>query len=131
MIHPKYNLLLSSSMFIIPTVYGYYNKKYTLSTITLISMLASMNYWRNPVSGTRQNVDVVISKISGTLYVFYGYNYLHNNIFRIFGYVNGFFMISLYNTSCILYALKSDAWEYYHIMFHISTVIGKMIVLYG
>jgi hypothetical protein len=131
MIQPKYNLVLSSSLFIIPTVYGYYNKKYTLSTMTLISMLASMNYWRNPVSGTRQNVDLVISKVVGSIYILYGYNNLHVNIFRIFGYVNGFLMISLYNSSCILYTLKSDAWEFYHMMFHISTVIGKMIVLYG
>ena len=129
MIYPKYNLLMSSSMFIIPTVYGYYNKKYTLSTITLISMLASMNYWINPILGTRQNVELLISKSVGAIYFFYGYNSLDNNIFRILGYANGFLMISLYNASCLLYALKSDAWEYYHIMFHISTVLGKMIVL--
>jgi len=129
MIHPKYKLLLSSSLFIIPTVYGYYNKKYTLSTITLISMLASMNYWRNPILGTRQNVDFIISKSVGAIYFFYGYNNVNSTIFRIFGYTNGFLMISLYNASCVLYALKSDAWEYYHIMFHILTVVGKMIVL--
>ena len=69
----KYNLLYSSSLFIIPTIYGYYNKKYALSTITLISMLASMNYWRNPISGTRQNTDLVISKLAGVVYFFYGY----------------------------------------------------------
>ena len=39
MIHPKYNLIFSTSLFIIPTVYGYYNKKYTLSTMSLISTL--------------------------------------------------------------------------------------------
>jgi predicted membrane channel-forming protein YqfA (hemolysin III family) len=94
-------------------------------------MLASMNYWRNPISGSRHNVDLVVSKVAGAIYFFYGYNNLQNNIFRVFGYVNGFLMISLYNTSCILYSLKSDSWEYYHMMFHISTVIGKMIVLYG
>ena len=131
MIYPKYNLLFSTSLFIIPTVYGYYNKKYTLSTMSLISLLASMNYWRNPISGRSQNVDLVISKVAGAVYFFYGYNNLHNNIFRIFGYANGFLMLSLYNTSCILHALKSDSWEYFHMMFHISTVIGKMIVLSG
>jgi hypothetical protein len=129
MIHPKYNLLLSTSLFIIPTIYGYYNKKYALSAMSLISMLASMNYWRNPISGTRQNTDLVIGKLAGVVYFFYGYNNVHSIIFRIFGYTNGFFMISLYNASCILHVLKSDSWEYYHMMFHISTVIGKMIVL--
>jgi len=92
-------------------------------------MLASMNYWRNPILGTRQNVDFIISKSVGAIYFFYGYNNVNSTIFRIFGYTNGFLMISLYNASCVLYALKSDAWEYYHIMFHILTVVGKMIVL--
>jgi hypothetical protein len=129
MFHPKYNLLFSTSLFIIPTVYGYYNKKYILSTMTLISMLASMNYWRKPISGTRKNLDLIISKGVGCIYFFCGYNHVNNTIFRIFGYTNGFLMISLYNASCILYTLKSDSWEYYHVMFHISTVIGKIIVL--
>jgi hypothetical protein len=129
MIRPKYNLLYSSSLFIIPTVYGYYNKKYALSAMSLISMLASMNYWRKPISGTRQNIDLVISKAAGTIYFFYGYNNVDGLIFRIFGFTNGFLMLSFYKTSCILYYLNSSSWEYFHIMFHISTVIGKMIVL--
>jgi hypothetical protein len=126
---PKYKLLFSTSLFIIPTIYGYYNKQYALSTISLLSMVASMNYWRKPVSGTRKNMDLIISKIAGAMYFFYGYNQVNGTVFRIFGYTNGFAMISLYNTSCILYELKSNTWEYYHIMFHISIVIGKMIVL--
>lgn len=125
----KHKLLFSSSLFIIPTIYGFYNKKYTLSAMTLISMLASMNYWRKPISGARQNIDLVVSKAAGAIYFFYGYNNINSGILRIFGYTNGFLMISLYNASCILYALKSDSWEYFHIMFYISIVIGKMIVL--
>ena len=129
MIRPKYNLLYSSSLFIIPTVYGYYNKKYALSAMSLISMLASINYWRKPISGTRQNVDLVMSKLAGAVYFLYGVNHVHGSIFRIFGFTNGFLMLSFYNASCILHALKSDSWEYFHIMFHISTMLGKMIVL--
>jgi hypothetical protein len=125
----KYNLLYSSSLFIIPTIYGYYNKKYALSTMSLISMLASMNYWRKPISGVRQNADLVISKLAGAVFFFYGYNNVDSGIIRIFGFTNGFVMLSFYNTSCILHALKSDSWEYYHMMFHISIMIGKMIVL--
>jgi hypothetical protein len=125
----KYNLLYSSSLFIIPTVYGYYNKKYALSAMSLISMLASMNYWINPIPGTRQNVDLLISKTAGAVYFFYGVNNVHGTIFRIFGFTNGFLMLSFYNCSCILHSLKSDSWEYFHMMFHISTMIGKMIVL--
>jgi hypothetical protein len=97
--------------------------------MSAISMLASINYWRNPIEGTRQNLDLVISKATGAIYFFYGYNSVTSIIFRIFGYTNGFIMISLYNASCILHASKSDSWEYFHMMFHISTIIGKMIVL--
>ena len=129
MIYPKYNILLSTSLFTIPILYGYYNKKYLLSTTSLVSMMVSLNYWRNPISGTRKTTDVIISKIATAIYFFHGYNNIHGAIFRIFGYTNGLCMISLYNVSCILYQLKSDTWEYYHILFHISTIIGKMIVL--
>jgi len=129
MIFPRYNLLYSTSLFIIPTVYGYYNEKYILSTMTFCSMLASMNYWRKPISGTRKNTDLFISKTVGLIYFLYGYNNINNNVYRIFGYTNGFFIISLYNASCILHELKSNSWEYYHMMFHVSTVIGEMIVL--
>jgi hypothetical protein len=125
----KYNLLYSSSLFIIPTVYGYYNKKYALSTMSLISMLASMNYWRKPISGTRQNADIVISKVAGAVYFFYGVNNVHGTIFRIFGFTNGFLMLSFYNCSCILHSLKSNSWEYFHMMFHISIILCKMIIL--
>ena len=129
MIYTKYNLLYSTTLFIIPTVYGYYNKKYTLSTMSLISMLASMNYWRNPISGITKKTDLVISKVVGAIYFFYGYNNIHNTIFRIFGYTSGMLMISLYSASCILYTLESESWEYFHIMFHVSVTIGKIIVL--
>jgi len=129
MIHPKYNLIFSTSLFIIPTVYGYYNKKYTLSTMSLISTLASMNYWRKPIPGTRKNADLIISKATGAMYFFYGYNNVNINICRIFGFTNGIILLSLYNVSCVLHERKSDSWEFYHMMFHIFTVIGKMIVL--
>jgi hypothetical protein len=92
-------------------------------------MLASINYWRKPISGTRQKADLVISKLAGAVYFFYGYNNVHSTVFRIFGFTNGFLMLSFYNASCILYSLKSDSWEYFHMLFHISTTIGKMIVL--
>jgi len=128
MIYPKYNLL-STSLFTIPVLYGFYNKKYLLSTTSLISMMVSLNYLRNPTSEKRKMTDLIVSKIAGALYFVYGYNNVNNIIFRVFGFTNGFFMISLYNISCILYELKSNTWEYYHMMFHISMVIGKMIVL--
>lgn len=124
------NLLYSTSLFMIPTVYGYYHGKYVLSMTTFITMLASLNHWRNPVLGTRRDIDLVVSKSAGVIYFIYGYNSVHTTLFRMFGYSNGFLMLYLYIASCISHDLNSDSlWEYYHMMFHVSIVIGKMIVL--
>lgn len=126
---PNYKMIFSSGLFIIPCIYGYYNKKYLLSCVSFLSMAASINYWRYPVPGGRKNIDILISKATGIIYFIYGYNNVHNAIFQLFGYTNGFFIISMYNASCILHELNSDSWEYFHILFHISSIIGKMIVL--
>jgi hypothetical protein len=133
MIRPKYNLLFSTSLFIIPTLYGYYNDKYFLSNVSAITMLASMNYWINPISGSRKKTDLIISKLSGAIYFLYGYNHIDNIIIRTLGFSNGFFIVSLYNASCVLYQLQPDSysWEFFHMMFHISVVVGKMLVLMG
>jgi len=128
---PKYKLIFSSSLFAIPGIYGLYQKQYVLSFTSFVSMAASINYWRNPVEGSRKNIDLFVSKACGLIYFIHGYNYVNTTWLRLFGYTNGICMLSVYNSSCILHALKSDTWEFYHMLFHISGIICKMLVLYA
>jgi len=129
MINPKYNLIYSSSLFSIPCIYGIYKGKYFLSTCSFISMTASINYWINPITGPIKTIDLYTSKICGLIYFINGYIDIKNELTRILGYTNGIFILSAFNTSCILHFMNSDSWEIYHVLFHVFTVIGKMIVL--
>ena len=129
MINPRKNLILSSSLFIIPGIYGLYQKQYILSLTSFASAIASINYWKHPITGSIKNIDLFVSKASALIYFIYGYNYVNTTYLRLLGYTNGICMISMYNTSCILSELHSETWELYHILFHISTVIGKMLVI--
>jgi len=129
MICPRYKLLFSTSLFAIPTIYGFYNKKYILSSLSLCSMICSMNYWKNPIPGPRKNIDLFVSKTTGVLYFLYGHQNIIGAVGRILGYTNIFMIISFYNASCLLHHYNSDSWEYYHILFHIVTTINKLLVL--
>jgi len=125
---PNFNLIATSGLFVVPALLGIYKKEYLLSSISLISMMASLNYWRDPVPGTRKNIDLVVSKITGFVYFIHGYNRL-SGMMRFIGYTNGFIITSCYYTSCLLYKLKSNGWITYHMGFHIFIVLGKIIVL--
>ena len=129
LINPNYNLITSSTFFLLPAMYGLYTKKYPLATLSLLTTVCSINYWRRPAPGIRNNLDIFFSKASGIIYLVYGYNNVSNIVFRVFGYTNGFMIITFYNMSCILYQTKSSHWEYFHMLFHFAGAIGKIIAM--
>jgi hypothetical protein len=126
---PRYNLIFTTSLFAVPSVYGFYKKQYVLSSVSLVCMAASINYWRHPIPGTRKNIDLWVSKSSVVIYFIYGYTNVNTSWMRLIGYANGILMASAYNTSCVLHKLKNDTWEYYHMLFHVASVVGKILVL--
>jgi len=129
MINPRKNIIISTSLFVIPGIYGLYKKQYILSLTSFASAIASINYWRHPIVGPRKNIDLFVSKACGLIFFIYGYNYVNTTWLRLLGYTNGICMISMYNTSCILSELQSETWELYHMLFHISGVVGKLLVI--
>lgn len=129
--NPRRNLILSTSLFAIPGIYGLYKQQYVLSFTSFASMAASINYWRNPVVGSRKNIDLFVSKSCGVIYFIYGYYNVNTTYLRLLGYTNCIFTASMYNTSCILHEMNSDTWELYHMLFHVFGVIGKMLVISG
>ena len=129
MILPNYYLLMSSSLFSVPMLYGIYKKKYLLSTITGCAMFCSIIYWISPVEGVTQNLDLMMSKLSGITYFLYGVYKINSHFSKLIGCTNLSLMMTCYNSSCSLYNEQDDKWIYYHIGFHLFTVIGKMFVL--
>jgi len=123
------SLMFSTSLFLIPTIFGFQQQHYALSLLSLITTIASLNYWRDPVPGPRKDADLVISKIAGIVYFWYGYNHLDNIHIRFAGYVNGACMLLFYHASCNTYARCLAHWKYYHMAFHVSVAIGQMLIL--
>ena len=128
-ITPNYPLIYSSTFFLLPIMYGIFKKKYGLAAVSWITTIASISYWIHPVPGMRYNIDLVISKCSSIIYLIYGYNNVSGIVFRVFGYTNGFMILSFYNTSCILYQMKSDNWVYFHMAFHFCITVNKLLAL--
>jgi hypothetical protein len=126
---PNYWLVATSSMFIIPSIYGYYKGNRMLGSVSLCTALCSINYWMNPVEGTRKNIDLFVSKITSVTYVIYGYNNINSSMIKLISYTNLLYIINLYYLSCSSYNKNSDTWLYYHIYFHLSIVFGKILVL--
>ena len=130
MVKPNYYLITSSASFFIPCVFAFYQKKPIFATVSLLNTLVSINYWRRPhLYDLSYKLDIVLTKIFGVYYFIYGFYNMHNAVFRFIGFSNLWMMVSLYNTSCILYQQKSDYWHYFHMGFHICVTVNKMLTL--
>jgi hypothetical protein len=130
MSEPNYYLIISSASFFIPCAIAFYQKKPLLATVSLLNTLISINYWRRPhLNDFSYKIDIIISKICGVYYFVYGYYNIHNAVYRLIGFSNLWFIVSLYNTSCILYQQKSDYWHYFHMGFHFCVTVNKILTL--
>ena len=128
---PIYSLITSSGLFSIPVIYGLYKNKQFLSSISMICMLASMNYWKHPELDTiHHQIDVYLSRTTGIVYFLYGY-YNIQGFARYIGVFNGVMILLCYIESCKLYKQKDDLWVQWHMAFHLFTTINKLIVIHN
>ena len=91
--YPNYYLILSSSMFAVPTIYAAIKSKIELSTLTSFTMICSINYWSN---GNGKILDLYVLKISGIIYFIYGNYYITENKIKSLGYLNTFCLLNCY-----------------------------------
>jgi predicted ATPase len=127
---PNYALIASSMLFLLPSMYAYYKNKNVLSMVSLCNTLCSIYYWINPVYGLSRNLDLIVSKVGGVIYFFYGYRNIHSSLQRLLGYSNLMLLLQFYFLSCKTYSKNKYQWIYYHVGFHICSCIGKLIVLF-
>lgn len=126
---PNYYLILSSTSFLSPMIYGFFRGHRFLPVMTLFSTIASIDYWLDPQPGYIKNMDLVLSKVTGVCYFIYGYSTIPSMNIRIVGYVDLLMILSCYNTSCILYSTHTHLWVPFHIAFHTFSAIGQLLVL--
>lgn len=126
----NFYLVISSTFFLMPTLYGLYRRHTILPIVSLLAMIASINYWLDTTNEHKKNIDLISSKCCCLIYFIYGYQIIKSIPMRFIGYTNIFIVLSTYNASCIMYNIEnSNKWISFHIMFHFMASIAKMFIL--
>ena len=124
-----YSLVASSTLFLVPTLYGLYRGHRLLPVVSIITTAASISYWLDPTSVEKRGIDMVVSKTCGVIYVVYGWYNIMSPSMRMCGYVNVLGMMSAYQMSCLLY--PGPYWLPYHILFHYLATFTKIVIIYS
>jgi hypothetical protein len=124
-----YSLVASSTLFLGPTIYGFYRGHRLLPTASLIAATSSLVYLFDPHNIEKRALDMIINKSLGVIYFFYGWNYIQSSSVRMYGYLNMMSIISIYRSSCSLY--PGPYWIPCHMIFHYMSVLGQFMVIYS
>jgi len=126
--HSKW-LLLSSFLFLIPTVYGLYKELYVWSIMLCITTIISANYWRDACVGWRRDLDLWYAKLMFIVFCSAMVYYVDYEPYAIFGYTAFFVILFMYYKSAQAHYYKYAHWWMYHVGFHILLTIEELIIL--
>lgn len=90
-------LLLSSCLFVFPSLFGFYRAAYCLSAVSTSICICSINYWRNARYSIRRNVDMTVAYSGFATYVIYGCVYTNSPIVVCTGFPIAYLLYILYN----------------------------------
>jgi hypothetical protein len=120
-------ITLSSMFFLLPSIYGFANKEYALSSVGIITSLCSINYWRDASYSWRRTVDIIMAKISFTVFIITGPRQIIWRPFIITGYSGTVGMLYCYYMSNK--HSDSELWWKYHMMFHLCVAYTQFITI--
>ncbi len=123
--------LVGSSFFLmIPGIYGYLNKEYVLSSVSIATGLCSINFWRNATYSWRRSIDRIMAKISFAIFTTIGPRKITKLSFLIAGWTG-------VGAGCMCYFMSNkygdvetnELWWKYHMMFHLMIGYGQFITI--
>ena len=120
-------IVLSSSFFMAPAVYGFYNNLYFLPFVLLLTTLFSMNFWRHATYSWRRIADRTFAKISFAFFFINGVRHVTHTPYLISGYTGTIILIYCYYMSNKYHNLP--IWWKYHMMFHLFLTYNQFIVI--
>jgi len=126
---PNYTLIITSALFFIPGGYAYYKHLYGMFGVIAVTSLVSINYWRNPVPSLRKTGDLICSKICFVIMVYHGVRYVTYPPYLIVGYPLLVIMVSSFLLSNWLHGRGSRYWYISHVVFHLSIVANKTMIV--
>ena len=124
-------IILSSFSYLIPFYYSYIYKIYFYCFLSLITILFSINYWRNPILSLRRDLDIFIVKYNFILFFFNKLYYVKNNLQLMIIDIFLYFAISFYFKEEYFYYLNNNCWFIYHMLFHFITSLIQLFILFS
>lgn len=124
--HSDY-LYYSSHLGIIPTLYGVYNGSNLIALTTGLTLLTSLNYWRNPRYTWRRTIDVHMSRFT-VLYNIYHTMIINGDTINYMYIPSMSSCVLLYPIGIYLYNRK-QYWYFVaaHMGVHISATVATML----
>jgi hypothetical protein len=122
-------LVLSSSSFIIPSVFAYYKNLYLYAILLLSTMVMSINYWRKATYSIRRTLDFIFSKLTFIVFFYNGICYVRYTPYLITGYPLSIAFIYCYYLSGKRYQSNHRDWIIYHSLFHYICIYEQLIIL--
>lgn len=129
--HQTYYIILSSLLFLIPSIYSYINNQYLTAISLVISTVLSITFWSDARHTWRRIIDRTYAKFSFLYFVINGILYVTWLPFLVIGYMGLFGLIFCYymsNKYCCNIN-QNDIWWKYHIAFHLITVCIQIMII--
>ena len=127
---PNYYLILSSSFFSIPALYGFLRGHRVLPMLSILAAGTSIRYWTNPSNESFLRADQLISRTTGLIYTIYGIWTIEAPQTKMIFCLDIVLMLSSYHSSCLLYnSPYHELWIPVHMMFHYYCTLSQLIVL--
>ena len=120
-------IVVSSSFFMVPVVYGFYNNLYVLPFVLFIASSISMNFWRHATYSWRRIADRIFSKITFAILFYY---FIKHSGFSLY-----FFLQNVWLFKVLYYYYMSNKhhntsiWWKYHMKFHVFCVFSQLMVI--
>jgi hypothetical protein len=123
-------ITLSSCLFMIPSYYAYLRELYAYSILLLITSLVSINYWRNATYSWRRTLDMIVAKITVTVFISNGTYYIRDIPTLIVGYTNLIPLVYCYYLSDKYHKAQNPRWVVYHCGFHFVLFYEVMLLIH-
>ena len=131
--NPIYNLLSSTTLFLIPTLYAFMDPPLIYhGIISFFTTLISWNHLRDYQNKSlARNLDLFFSKLSFAIYFFTGSAFfLSKPSLFMLALPSTYFMLQSYKYSINLYKVNDPKWLYAHMMFHAFIAYTQFLVLF-
>lgn len=120
-------MYLTSNLFIIPSLYGFYKNFYKLSLLNLLSTIITSNFWRTGKNDIYRKIDLIYQPINAIIFFSYA-NFNVKNHYKLtlgnFFFINGLYF---FKRSHDEYKKYNRFWYFNHLIFHLSMISANIL----